>query len=190
LLYLLDPSPLQEESCPRQLGILRDEIRRHDPALAERPSLVAVNKADLPEAAEAIAALAAVGVEAFAVSGVTGEGTETLMHAVADLVEQAPHRGEGEGFILHRPVEDGFHVERVNDRWVVSGRRAERAVAFDDLTKPEAAAQAARRLSHAGVDAELRRRGAVPGDEVQIGDLVFEFREEDSESEDSDEIPD
>ena len=188
LLFLLDPSPLQEESCPRQLGVLRDELRRHDPALAERPSLVAVSKCDLPEAADAVSALRAVGVEPMLVSAITGEGVEALMHALADLVGLTTLQGEGEGFILHRPVEDAIVIDRVGARWVVSGRRAERAVAFDDLTKPEAAEQAARRLASAGVDDELRRRGAVAGDEVQIGDIVFEFRDEQAEH--PEDIPD
>ncbi len=189
LLILLDPSPLQEISCSRQLGILRDELRRHDPALAERPSLVAVNKADLPEAATAVAELADAGVSAHLISGVTGAGVEMLMHALADLLAATTRTSEGEGFILHRPFVEGFFVERVGERWVVAGRQAERAVAFDDLTKPEAAEQAARRLARAGVDDELRRLGAVPGDEVQIGDIVFEFRDEHAEPPNAEEPP-
>ena len=55
---------------------------------------------------------------------------------------------------------------------------AERAVSLDDLTVPEAADFAARRLARAGVDGALRRAGAVPGDEVQIGEIVFEFMDE------------
>ena len=184
LIFLLDPSPLQELSCIRQLGVLRDELRRHDPALADRPSVVAVAKADLAEAESAAASLRAIGIEPLLVSAVTGVGIEGLMHAVADLIGTIDRQGEGEGFILHRPVDDGFEIEQVEGRWVISGRRAERAVAFDDLTKPEAADLAARRLAHAGVDAELRRRGAVPGDEVQIGSIVFEFRDDTAQPED------
>ena len=46
-----------------------------------------------------------------------------------------------------------------------------------DLLK-EAADFAARRLTRAGVDEARRAAGAVPGDEVQIGDIVFEFWDE------------
>jgi Obg family GTPase CgtA-like protein len=55
---------------------------------------------------------------------------------------------------------------------------AERAVALDDLTRPEAADFAERRLKSAGVDEALRRLGAEPGDEVQIGEVVFEWTED------------
>ena len=81
-----------------------------------------------------------------------------------------------------RAGEVGQHglLDREGERWVVTGRLAERAVAFDDLTKPEAADLAARRLAAAGVDEALRRLGAVEGDEVQIGEIVFEFSDDEA----------
>jgi GTPase len=101
------------------------------------------------------------------------------MHALADLVDQAVRAAPGRpGYLLHRPVPPGFTVQREGERWVVRGKAAERAVALDDLTVPEAADFAAHRLARAGVDEALRRAGAQPGDEVQIGDLVFEFQED------------
>jgi len=186
LLLLLDPSPLQELPVARQHGILLDELGRHDPALAARPRVVAVNKVDLPGAAEAAAALAAaLGRPVHAVSAVTGEGVPALMHAVADMVGQAIREAPGRSsYLLHRPAPPGFSVRREGERWVVTGKAAERAVSLDDLTVPEAADFAARRLAGAGVDQALRRAGARPGDEVQIGDLVFEYREDDEGRED------
>jgi GTP-binding protein len=180
LLLLLDPSPLQELSVARQHGVLLAELTRHDAALAARPRVVAVSKADLPEAAEAAAALeAALGHPVHLVSAITGAGLASLMHAVADLVDQAVRQApDRPGYLLHRPAGPGFTVEREGERWVVRGKAAERAVALDDLTVPEAADFAARRLARAGVDEALRRAGARTGDEVQIGDLVFEFQED------------
>ena len=143
--------------------------------------MVAVNKADLPGSVEAAASLAAtLGRPVHCVSAVTGEGVEALLHALADVVEEAIREAPGRrSYLLHRPVPPGFEIRREGGRWVVSGRAAERAVGLDDLTIPEAADFAARRLARAGVDDALRRAGARPGDEVQIGDLVFEFTEED-----------
>ena len=180
LLLLLDPSPLQEIPIARQHGVLLGELSRHDAALAARPRLVAVNKADLPGAAEAAAALqAALDRPVHLVSAITGAGLPALMHALADLVDQAVREApDRPGYLLHRPAPPGFTVQREGERWVVRGKAAERAVALDDLTVPEAADFAAHRLARAGVDEALRRAGARPGDEVQIGDLVFEFQED------------
>jgi GTP-binding protein len=180
LVVLLDPSPLQENSVAEQLGILRDELARHDAALAARPQVVVVSKADLAEAATALESLVAAGVDAVSMSAVTGEGVDRVMYAVADAVGRSEReQPEGEGFVLYRPGPPGFEIHRDGDRWVVTGLLAERAVAFDDLTKPEAADVAARRLARAGVDEALRGMGAKAGDEVVIGDLVFEFADDD-----------
>ncbi|HSM02070.1 MAG TPA: GTPase ObgE [Acidimicrobiia bacterium] len=179
LVVMLDPSSLQEIGCIEQLGILRRELARHDPALAAREEIVVVSKADVPEATDAVEALARIGVEAHLISSLTGQGLTVLLHAVADAVDRvARHTPDGEGYVLHRPAQAAFEIHHDGERWVVEGLRAERAVALDDLTKPEAAGFAARRLAKAGVDDALREAGAKPGDEVRIGDVVFEFSEE------------
>jgi GTP-binding protein len=180
LLILLDPSPLQTEPVDAQLEILRSELEKHSPALATRPVVVAVSKGDLPESADAIASLEGqVEEPVLAFSAVTGVGIDALMYAVADAVDLAEREApEREGFILHRPVPHGFEIAREDGMWVVSGIAAERAVALDDLTAPEAADFAAARLARVGVDDALRAAGAVAGDDVRIGDIVFEFQDD------------
>ncbi len=179
LVILLDPSPLQEIDCVAQLSVLRAELAAHDAELAARAEIVAVAKADLGSVETLVERLGAVGIEPFVVSAVTGEGVEPLLHAIADAVDRAEKESpQGEGFLLHRPVPPSFDIEHDGERWVVVGLLAERAVALDDLTKPEAADFAARRLTAAGVDAALRQAGARPGDEVQIGEIVFEFSDD------------
>ncbi len=177
LVLLLDPTPLQEDPPERQLEVLLGELERHLVELASRPRLVALSKVDaVGDVAPYLSWAARRGIELHLTSAVTGEGVESLMHAVADLVEQvdaaAPER---EGFVLHRPLPGGFSVLREGDGWVVTGIAAERAVNLDDLTVPEAADFAAARLTRLGVDAALREAGAEPGDDVRIGDLVFTF---------------
>jgi len=179
LVILLDPSPLQTESLLRQHDVLVDELARHSFELAARPRVVAVNKCDLPEAHALMQEVAAaLEVPVYAISAANGAGVEQLLHAVADAVDLAVRRApEREGFVLHRPVRAGFAIHREGEAWVVEGRVAERAVGLDDLTKPEAADYAAVRLARIGVDDALREAGAQPGDEVRIGELVFEFQE-------------
>ncbi|MDH3260756.1 MAG: GTPase ObgE [Acidimicrobiia bacterium] len=179
LVILLDPSPLQTDSLIRQHDVLIDELARHSAELAERPRVIVVNKGDLPGIAPEVRALeSAIGEVVHTISAITGEGIEPLLHAVADAVDLAVRRApEREGFVLHRPVRSGFDIHREGDVWVIEGRVAVRAVGLDDLTKPEAADYAAARLARIGVDDALREAGAKPGDEVRIGDLVFEFQD-------------
>ena len=57
---------------------------------------------------------------------------------------------------------------------------ATRAVALSDLTRPEALAEAHRRLQRLGVDRALARAGARPGDPVRIGSLVFDYQDDEA----------
>jgi GTP-binding protein len=100
-----------------------------------------------------------------------------VLHKVADLVDLAERQApEREGFVLHRPAGEGFTFRREQgDIWVVEGVAAIRAVRFSDLTNPQAAELAARRLQRLGVDQALAEAGAEAGDTVRIGELEFEF---------------
>lgn len=180
LVVLLDPSPVQPEPPGRQLEILVSELERYSPELAGRPRLVVIGKADLPEAADAAREVP----EALTVSSLTGEGIPEFLHATADLVDLAQREApDRPGYVLHRPVEVPFTIRRQDDVWLVEGVAARRAVAFADLTNPEAADMAASRLRRLGVDAALAGAGAEPGDEVRIGELSFEYLPEPGEEE-------
>jgi GTP-binding protein len=179
LVVLLDPAETQTHPPVTQLEVLQREIAAYSPDLAARPSLVVMNKCDLdgaPAEAEALGAMA--------VSALTGEGLRPVLHAIADLVERAEREApERRGYVLHRPLGPTFAIKREGRAWRVEGRSAERAVAFADLTLPEAADMAARRLARLGVDEALSEAGAVVGDEVRIGELAFEFTPDLSEEE-------
>lgn len=180
LVVLLDPSPLQTESLVRQYEVLMHELHQHDDRLTARPRVVVVSKADIGSDDEEVEAIRDVVPDVMTASAITGDGLDAVLHRIADAVDEATRDAEErEGFVLHRPVATPFSIRRESDRWIVEGRAAERAVAFNDLTLPDAANLAARRLSRLGVDDALRQAGAVPGDDVQIGELVFEFSEVD-----------
>ncbi len=179
LVILLDPSETQTNPPDEQLEILRREIESYSPDLAARPSLVLLAKSDLPGAVTAARELGAMPV-----SAITGDGLRDSLHAIADLVDRAEREApERRGFILHRPLGPVVSISREGDAWRVSGQLAERAIAFADLTMVEAADMAARRLARLGVDEALTEAGAMAGDDVRIGDLVFEFTPDLSEEE-------
>lgn len=173
LVILLDPSPLQSHPVDQQLRILLAELRRYLPELIERPRLVVVSKADLPEASEAASHVPG----AMMVSAATRAGIDPFLHATADLVDRAMKASpDRPGFVLHRPLVSDLEIRREGNVWVVEGQAARRAVAFADLTVPEAARMASQRLARVGVDRALIAAGAEPGDDVKIGELVFEFQ--------------
>jgi GTP-binding protein len=80
LLFLLDPT---QGDVSEQYALLLSELRAHDPALAEKESIIAVNKADLvpgpfPEELG--------GKRVLAVSALTGIGLENLLNEISRLL--------------------------------------------------------------------------------------------------------
>lgn len=156
----------------RDLATVREELRAYDPALALRPQLVVGTKADLvPDPGSRVAAL---GPGALATSAVTGAGLDALAERLEELVREAPAEAR-EPYVVLRPARPRFVVRREGERFRVVGPQVERWVAEADLEDPRQVASLQRRLAREGVERELAREGARRGDEVVIGDRVFEF---------------
>ena len=171
LLLLLDLSPLASHPPADQERILLEELRKYEPDLLARPRLVVGSRADLAEPE--------VEFDGHRIAAVTGEGVRGLVGQLAEAVQRArAELPEADAFVVHRPVAQGYRIERGDDgAWTVVGRQAERAVALSDLTNVEALDEAHRRLRSLGVDKALARAGARAGDTVHIGRLAFDYED-------------
>lgn len=194
LLHVLDGMPYETDRDPiSDLAVLREELRRHDPALLDRPQLVALTKIDLPDAvamAELVTAqLREQGDEVIPVSAVSGEGLDDLRFRLGELVSAERDRiGQVRGLapdedhevvIRLEPTGVDFEVDTDEEgRYVVTGQRIERWVQMLPLDNWEAARYLQGRLRRAGVERALVEAGARSGDDVVIGDAVFDFEPE------------
>jgi len=174
LVVLLDPSELQDDAPNRQLEVLLKELELHNPELAAVPRIIALSKSDVldPSTGESFD----LDDDVIEFSGLTGEGIDDLMYRIADVVATVElSTPERDGFVLHRPLRDDFTVRRDGPEWVVEGIAAVRAVNLSDLTDPDAAQFVSERLERSGIVEGLREAGAVSGDDVRIGSIVFTF---------------
>ncbi|HEX2562385.1 MAG TPA: Obg family GTPase CgtA, partial [Acidimicrobiales bacterium] len=182
LCLLLDLAPVAERPPADQLRVLLAELAAYQPELLERERVVVGSRADLAQPGGDGDRAAGVEVD-LRVSAVTGAGIAQLTGRLADAVRCAREAlPEPSQFVVHRPVRAGYEVVREGGGWAVEGREATRAVALSDLTRPEALAEAHRRLQRLGVDRALARAGARPGDPVRIGSLVFDYEDDEAGS--------
>jgi GTP-binding protein len=188
LVHVLDLAPLDGSSPEENFATIETELAAHDPRLAALPRELALSKADLvlPEEAEAAAAEWAAKFEGtvLVTSSATGAGLdelrlELIRRVPQDEIETAPAAGEDDiaEFAVFRPAERRrFEVERIGDsEFRISGAAVERLVARFDMENEEALAHVERRLQRMGVIAALQREGFEPGDDVEIGGIVFEL---------------
>ena len=165
--------------------VIREELRAHDPALLEKPMLVAFNKIDLPAAAEGWPAFRrarkAEGTIAVAISAAGGDGIAEFRTRIAAILPDAAELAEPPepaGVVIHRIEEmgDGFSVELDDDgSFRVRGKRIERSAAQTNFDVEESAERFQRELARLGIEAELRRAGIAAGDTVRIGKTELEW---------------
>jgi GTP-binding protein len=168
----------------RDYAVIREELRLHDPALLNKPTLVVANKIDLPAAsgrlADFVGARKREGLETVAVSALSGENVDAVVAALGRLLPDADALAsppEPAGVVVHRfdSARDAFVVEREGDAFRIRGRRIERLAAQTDFDNDESAERFQRDLSRLGVERELRRAGVSPGDTVRIGAHEMEW---------------
>ncbi|MFV1965037.1 MAG: GTPase ObgE [Pirellulaceae bacterium] len=88
LIHLVEPMPMDGSDPCENYRSLRHELVQYNEQLGQRPELVAVTKAELPNAGEVRELLAQqMGGEVLLISAVTGEGLNQLTAAMARLLD-------------------------------------------------------------------------------------------------------
>ena len=167
LLILVDLADVEGKSPSTQEEILLSELGDYAATLLDRPRMVIGTKSD-------VATLPWTGPT---ISAVTGQGIDTLVGDLRQLVEQARVTDEEPTqYVVHKPIPEGIQVIRHDDgTFEVLGRQAIRAVALSDLTDIDAMNHAQERLQQLRVPRALARAGANAGDVVIFGSFHFEY---------------
>ena len=169
-------------------NIIRDELEAHNPALLAKPMLVAFNKMDQTEAADAWPAFqkarAAEGVAVVAISASAREGLGDLRARLAEMlpdIDELAEPLETAGVVVHHieSAGEGFRVDRDGDVFVVHGKKIELLAAQTNFETEESAERFQRDLLRLGIDEELRRVGIASGDTVRIGTSELEWEPDD-----------
>ncbi|MGY1815824.1 GTPase ObgE [Blastococcus sp. SYSU D00820] len=186
LVHVVDMATMESGRDPESdIEALEHELAEYRDDLVERLRIAVLNKIDVPDARDLVdlvrTSLEQRGLQVFAVSAATGEGLAELGFALAAAVEQhratLPPPEPVRVTLTPRAVDDsGFTVERDDEGgFVVRGVKPERWVRQTDFTNDEAVGFLADRLNRLGVEDALAEAGAVEGDAITIGDVVFDF---------------
>lgn len=182
LIHVLDGGGTEGRDPLEDFEIIHNELREFNPELAERPTLVAFNKMDLPEAQENLPrvkeALEGRGYTVFPISGVTGEGMKPLLQAAADAIAayvppEKPVTTEAEH--VYRPKEQEFRVYAENGIWHVEGKALDKLVSMTMWENDDAVKRFVKVLKTMGVEDALRDYGCDDGDTVRIAGIEFEL---------------
>ncbi|MGD0199032.1 MAG: Obg family GTPase CgtA [Solirubrobacteraceae bacterium] len=184
---MLDLAPLDGSDPAENHTTVERELELHDPALALRPRVLALSKADLvtpehaSERAQAWRARLGDAVPVFVTSSATGTGLEQLAGELLRSIPLEPAELAVESELVEhmtfRPgAQRGFRVERDGDGpFRVVGAGIDRLLARHDLDNDEALAHLETRLRQIGVVRALKEQGFEPGDDVEIAGILFDL---------------
>jgi GTP-binding protein len=164
---------------------VNNEVQHYGEKLQNLPMIVALNKNDLPTAAEnnekMIELLEKEGYPVYAISAATHQGlTELTRVLVAKLKEFEEEKiatdNEKPQRIVVRKAKRDLDISLVDHGvWHVSGSGVERLVAMTDMQSEEGLERMQRTLETRGVFNEMRKRGVKEGDTVVINGIELEF---------------
>lgn len=183
LLHMVDIAATEGRDPLRDFEVINTELGLYSLTLAKKPQIVVANKMDLPGARENLERCLPYwherGYEVFAISALTGEGLEPLVHRVAELVRalqppQAEQTDADEPPLLIAPPkpEPPLTIERLDEEtWQVQGGGVERLTRLINASHPQALTEIKQRLIRHSVWKAVRKAGAKIGDRVLVGGL-------------------
>ena len=193
LVHVVDLAPLDGSDPLANHATIEAELGRYGAGLERLPRILCLSKSDLvtPERAELALAewrerLGPESDAAVTTSAATGAGLDDLKRAVFAHMPEAGAKVEADtgaaafepsGHRVYRPGADRrFEVERTGPgAFRVSGEPVDRLIARHDLGNEEALHHVEGRLRSMGVIRALEAAGFEPGDDVELGGVVFEL---------------
>ena len=161
------------------------EIGLYGTGLEGLPMLVALNKIDLPAAADYLPDLTRnlehAGYRVFPISAVTGEGLPPLLYAIDEILRaqealepapSAPMR------VTIQRARRELEITLVDEGlWEVTGTTVERVFAITDLDSEEAGDRMQHTMERLGIFTAMRERGVKEGDKIRIHGVQLTFME-------------
>ena len=188
LVHILAAAGSEERDPVEDFRVTNNELTLFNPAIANKPQIIAVNKMDLPGGQENLARIKeAYGDlhDIFPISAITGEGLTPLIHKIAALLEDLPpeelllpdFHEETDAVEVSHVAQPRFTVHKSDGGFTVDGAEIRRHVAMTDLENDEAVERLQRIMLRMGIDGALKTAGAKEGDTIKIGEFEFEYIE-------------
>lgn len=185
LAHVIDMGASEGRDPIEDYKTIREEIEKYNEKLANKKEIIIANKMDIEGALENLEKFkkSYPDKEIIEFSAFKEEYYDKLMVYLAnmlDKVEDDPlySSEELESHVIYKfKNERPFTITKEDDVWVLRGAELEKLFKMTRFNEDEAVLRFARKLKGMGVEEELERLGAQRGDEVQICDYIFEFKE-------------
>jgi GTP-binding protein len=185
--HVVDMGALELTDPIESYETIKNEMEKYDKALIEKPSIIIASKMDLPDAEDNLVKFKAKypNEKIFPISSINNQGLEELVDYLCEEVKKLDEvklyedNEKLESHILYKfNKEKPFTITKQdNGVWLLTGREVETLFQMTRFNEDESVERFGRKLKGMGIDKELERLGANRGDDVQIFDYIFEWKD-------------
>lgn len=162
--------------------IIRNEICKYSEILKNKKEVVIASKMDLENSKEnlekfkkAYPEILVIPISCYEMTGI-----EEMLTKLNEILKDIPKEDlyPKESFKMYK-YEDlkPYSIKRDGNIWIVSGKEIETLLLMTKFNEDEGVLRFARKFKGMGIEDELESLGAKKGDEVQILDYMFTFKD-------------
>ncbi len=181
LVHVIDASGTEGRDPIEDFKKINAELKEYSKTLASLPQIIALNKCDVYGAEENVKAFRKKycrRYKIFPITAVSGEGTEQLVEAIFNKLQQLPpvSRVESDESFTYRKSGDlGFEIYMDGEVYVIVGALVDMLCRNVALNDPDSMAYFQKILREKGVISRLKEMGIKENDTISIGDVEFEY---------------
>ena len=187
LAHVIDMGSSEGRDPIEDYKVIRREIEEYNGSLKKKQEIVIANKMDLDSAKENLEKFkkAYPNLEVIEISCMNNTGIDDLINILNEKLKEIPEvklYNEAD-YKLYKFVDKApYTITRDGNIWIVKGKEIETLLKMSRFEEDEGALRFARKFKGMGIEDELERLGAKPGDEVQILDYMFTFKGDNSQN--------
>lgn len=180
--HVVDMGASEERNPIEDYKIIRNEVIKYSEILKNKKEVVIASKMDLENGKENLENFkkAYPDLEVIPVSSYDLSGIDVMLERLMEILDETPKEDlyPKEQFKVYK-YEDNkpYNIKRDGNIWIVSGKEIETLLLMTKFNEDEGVLRFARKFKGMGIEDELEKLGAKPGDEVQILDYMFTFKD-------------
>lgn len=180
--HVVDMGASEERNPIEDYKIIRNEVIKYSEILKNKKEVVIASKMDLENGKENLEKFkkAYPDLEVIPVSSYDLNGIDKMVERLMEILDETPKEDlyPKEQFKIYK-YEDNkpYNIKRDGNIWIVSGKEIETLLLMTKFNEDEGVLRFARKFKGMGIEDELEKLGAKPGDEVQILDYMFTFKD-------------
>ena len=182
LAHVVDMGASEGRNPIEDYKIIRNEIESYSNALKKKEEIIVASKMDIDGSINNLEAFKKVykNKKIYPINAIDMDGINKLIEDLGKLLDN--HQEEVEeldNFKLYKYDDiKPFSIKKENNMWIVSGKEIETLLKMTKFNEDEGVLRFARKFKGMGIEDELIRLGAKPGDEIAILDYVFTFKDD------------